>query len=59
MDWAINGYRCKDVRLVHKFPNHIYVCNMARKLEKSRGNNANNLDFDHPQGWARYLEVGD
>jgi hypothetical protein len=27
-------------------------------LKSFKGNNANNLDFDHPQGWARHLEVG-
>jgi hypothetical protein len=24
-----------------------------------RGDNANNLDFDHPQGWAKHPEARD
>jgi hypothetical protein len=28
-----------------------------KSLTSSKGNNVNNLDFDHLQGWARHLEA--
>jgi hypothetical protein len=28
-------------------------------LTSFSGDNANNLDFDHPQGWERHLEARD
>jgi hypothetical protein len=28
-------------------------------LTSSWGDNVNNLDFDHPRGWAKHLEARD
>jgi hypothetical protein len=29
----------------------------TKSLSSSKGDNAKNLDFDHPQAWVRHLEA--